>query len=77
MEKKKMKKKVKNSKDYQASLQNYALGLSADNDFMTKVGLSERVLDLVLQLPHGAREREFVKYVLEMDHTFQSYQQAA
>ena len=73
-----MKTVTKNANQYKASLQSYALALSADEEFMSKLGLSEKVLDLVLQLPHGAREREFVKYVLDLDHyRSHSFQKAA
>ena len=72
-----MKKITKNLNQYKSSLQNYALALSADENFMSKLGLSEKVLDLVLQLPHGAREKEFVKYVLDLDHHRHSLQRAA
>lgn len=72
-----MRNTTKTSSQYKASLQNYALSLSADESFMSKLGLSEKVLDLVLQLPHGAREREFVKYVLDLDHSRHSFQKAA
>jgi len=74
---KKMKSLQKNSNQYQSSLQNYALSLSADEGFMSKIGLSERVLDFVLQLPHGERESEFVKYVLELDHSRNFFKKAA
>ena len=63
--------------DYRASLQNYALSLSVDESFMGKLGLSEEVLDFVFALAHGAREREFVKYVLNLDHSRHPVQRAA
>ena len=72
-----MKRAPKNLNQYRSFLQNYALSMSVDEAFMSQIGLSERVLDFVLQLPHGERESEFVKYVLELDHSRNFFQKAA
>ena len=72
-----MKTPIKNATQYRATLQNYALLLSLKRDFMDKLGLSEAMLDEVFSLPHGPREKEFVRYVLDMDRLSNGYQKAA
>ncbi len=68
---------TKRTNDYTATLKQYARELNFDSDLTTINGMSVAILNTVLALPRGEREKQFVKYVLECDRLQGPYRKAA